>query len=398
MAQPERMGLSPQSWRKNEPDVRFGRKVLWLGVIALAAFLGWAYTSEIDQITRAPALVIPTSRTQIIQSSDGGVIEEMLVREGDRVKQGQVLVRIDRTKAQAAYFEARARTAGVSAAVSRLRAEVFNKAPEFDRIVADYPQFRENQLSLLRRRQSAIEEEISALNQQRSLVERELAMTEPLLKTGDVSMAEVLKLQRQLSEISAQVTNRRNRYFQDAQAELSKAEEELATFQQTAAQRKDLLDRTELYAPVSGIVKNVRFTTIGAVLRAGEEVLQIVPMGDDLIVEAKVRPADIAFLKPGLRATVKIDAYDFSIYGGLTGTITYISADTLSEDLKQGEQAYYRVQVKTEGREFSRRARDTLDIQPGMTATVEMLTGTNTILRYLLKPLIKTMDEALTER
>ncbi len=390
--------LTPQSWQMNEPDVRFGRKIIWLSLLGLFAFVVWAANSEIDQITRAPAQVIARSRTQIIQSSDGGVIEEMLVREGDEVKRGQVLVRIDRTKAQAAFLEARARAAGVSAAVSRLRAEVFNTKLQFEPLVADYPQFRANQLSLLARRQSAINEELDALLQQHRLVERELAMNEPLIKTGDVSMAEVLKLQRQLSEIFAQITNRRNRYFQDAQAELSKAEEELASLEQSAAQRKDLLDRTELSAPVRGIVKNVRFTTIGAVLRAGEEVLQIVPGGDDLVVEAKVKPSDIAFLKPGLGAMVKIDAYDFSIYGGLDGTVTYISADTLSEDLKQGEQAYYRVQVKTTGRQFSRRSNEQLDIQPGMTATVEIRTGMNTVLRYLVKPLIKTVDEALTER
>lgn len=398
-SQSGRPSLPEDVWHRSEPAMRSGRRVLWLVLLTVVAFVGWAAYAEIDQITRAPGLVIPSSRTQVIQSADGGVIEELPVREGDRVDRGQVLVRIDRTKAEAGYLEARARAAAVSAAVSRLRAEVFNeKTPTFASVVASYPHFKSNQLALLARRRSAISEEIDALSAQLRLAERELRMTEPLLKTGDVSMAEVLRLQRQVTEIVGQITNRRNKYFQDSQADLSKAEEDLASLEQAAAQRKDMLDRTEVRAPVKGVVKNVRFTTIGAVLRAGEEILQIVPVDDVLIVEAKVKPSDIAFVKPGLPATVKVDAYDSSIYGGLLGTVAYISADTLSEDLKQGEQAYYRVQVKTDGRQFTRRRDDHLDIQPGMTATVEITTGANTVLKYLAGPLIKTMQEAMTER
>lgn len=211
-------------------------------------------------------------------------------------------------------------------------------------------------------------------------------------------MAEVLRLQRQIADIDGQITNRRNKYFQDAQAEMTKAEEELAALLQAVAQREDQLGRTELHAPAKGIVKNVRVTTPGAVLRPGEEVLQIVPADDALIFEARVRPADIGFLKPGLPGTIKVDAYDFSIYGGLNGQVTYISADTLSEDLRQGEQPYYRVQLKAQGRSFSKRMDDRMDLQPGMTATVEIKTGTNTVLRYLAKPLIKNLQESLTER
>jgi adhesin transport system membrane fusion protein len=211
-------------------------------------------------------------------------------------------------------------------------------------------------------------------------------------------MAEVLRLQRQIADIDGQITNRRNKYFQDVQAEMTKAEEELAALLQALAQREDQLGRTELHAPAKGIVKNVRVTTPGAVLRPGEEVLQIVPGDDALIFEARVRPADIGFLKSGLPGTIKVDAFDFSIYGGLNGQVTYISADTLSEDLRQGEQPYYRVQLKAQGRSFSKRMDDRMDLQPGMTATVEIKTGTNTVLRYLAKPLIKNLQESLTER
>jgi adhesin transport system membrane fusion protein len=381
-----------------EPEVGGGRRIIWMTLMSVAAFVAWAAYAEVDQVTRAPAQVIPTSRTQVVQSADGGVIEEMLVRAGDEVERGQLLVRIDRTKVRAGYLEARARAAGVSAVVARLRAEVYNRPPEFDRIVADYPQFRANQIALLAKRRASFREEIAALEAQRRITERELRMTEPLLKTGDVSMADVLRLQRQIADIDGQITNRRNKYFQDAQTEMSKAEEDLATLMQALAQRKDQLERTELHAPAKGVVKNVRATTPGAVLRPGDEVLQIVPADDNLIFEARVKPVDIGFLKPGLSATIKVDAYDFGIYGGLDGKVSYISADTLSEDLRQGEQPYYRVQLQASGRTFSKRKDDRMDIQPGMTATVEIKTGTNTVLRYLAKPLIKTLQESLTER
>lgn len=381
-----------------DPPIGRGRPVIWMTLVAVAAFVGWAAYAEVDQLTRAPAQVIPTSRTQVVQSPEGGVVEEMLVRAGDEVERGQLLVRIDRAKVEAAYLEARARAAGVAAVVGRLRAEVFNRPPEFDDIVADYPQFRANQLALLDKRRASFREEIAALEKLRGITERELRMTEPLLKTGDVSTADVLRLQRQIADIDGQLTNRRNKYFQDAQAEMSKAEEDLATLMQALAQRRDQLERTELHAPARGIVKNVRVTTPGAVLRPGDEVLQIVPADDALVFEARVKPVDIGFLEPGLPATIKVDAYDFSIYGGLDGKVTYISADTLSEDLRQGEQPYYRVHLQAAGRSFSKHRDDRLDIQPGMTATVEIKTGSNTVLRYLVKPLIKTLEESLTER
>ena len=292
----------------------------------------------------------------------------------------------------------RAKSAGLTATVARLRAEVFGGEPEFPGMLGSYPQFRENQLVLFRKRKAAIDEEVSALQTLLGLARRELEMTEPLLKTGDVSRTEVLRLERQVAEIGSQITNKRNRYFQDAQAELSKALEDLAAVEQTMAQRITQVDQTELRAPLHGVVKNVRITTRGGVIRPGEEVMQIVPLEDDLLVEARVMPADIAFIKPGLSATVKIDAYDYTIYGDLPGKLVYISPDTLTEDLRQGEQPYYRVRVRTEGRRFSGRPNDDLEIQPGMTATVEIRTGTNTVLKYLTKPVVKTLSEALRER
>ncbi len=378
--------------------LRSSRMILWTTAVAVAAFTIWAYYAEIDQITRAPGSVIASQRSQLIQSQDGGLIEQLMVRDGDIVERDQVLVRLEKARSEASFLEARAKAVGLAATVARLRAEVFGGQPQFPPEVRNYPQFRDNQLSLFRKRQSAINEELEALEALAELAKRELDLTRPLLKTGDVSQTDVLRLERQWAEMRAQITNKRNRYFQDAQAELSKALEDLAAVEQTVAQRLTQVDQTELRAPVRGVVKNIRITTRGGVIRPGEEIMQIVPLEDDLLIEARVMPVDIAFIKPGLSATVKIDAYDYTIYGDLAGKLTYISADTLTEDLKQGEQPYYRVRVRTEGRRFSSRPDADLEIQPGMTATVEIRTGSNTVLNYLMKPVVKTLSQALRER
>ena len=379
-------------------DLRRSRMTLWTTALAMAVFVAWAHYAEIDQITRAPGQVIASQRSQVIQSQDGGIIEQLMVKDGDTVERGQTLVRLEKARSEASYLEARAKSAGLTATVARLRAEVFGGDPVFPAMLASYPQFRENQLVLFTKRKSAIDEEVAALETMLGLTRRELEMTEPLLKTGDVSRTEVLRLERQVAEIASQITNKRNRYFQDAQAELNKALEDLAGIEQTMAQRITQVEQTELRAPLHGVVKNVRITTRGGVIRPGEEVMQIVPLEDDLLVEARVMPADIAFIKPGLSATVKIDAYDYTIYGDLSGKLTYISADTLTEDLRQGEQPYYRVRVRTEGKRFSGRPNQDLEIQPGMTATVEIRTGSNTVLNYLTKPVVKTLSQALRER
>lgn len=374
------------------------RVMLWLILFILVIFMIWASVSNIDQVSRAQGQVIASSRTQVIQSSDGGVIEEMLVKEGDMVKKGQLLVKLDKTKVEASFLETRSRTAALEASLARLNAEMYNREPKFSKNLTNYPQFIQNQLMLLKKRKTAINEDLAALERMLILAKKELNISAPLLKTGDVSLTDVIKLQRQVADLESQITNKRNKYLQDIQAELSKTEEELSTAKQMLTQKQDQLDHSELSAPMAGIVKNVRITTLGGVIRPSEEVMQIVPLEDNLIIEAKVPPRDVAFLKLGLTTSIKIDAYDYTVYGSLKGKLTYISPDTLSEDLKQGELAYYRIQVKTDGKRFSGKPNEDLEIQPGMTATVEIKTGHNTILKYLIKPMIKTMSESLGER
>lgn len=375
-----------------------GRVLIWGSAMAIVGFLIWAAWAELDQITRANGQVIASSRNQVIQSPEGGVLAELPVREGAQVKRGQLLARFDKTKTEAGYLESAAKAAGLTAAVSRLNAEMFGGKPKFPPELDNYPEFRANQLALFNKRQSAVRDEISALEKSMKLIKEELEMNMPLLKTGDVSRADILRLQRQVADIEGQITNRRNRYLQECQTDLGKAQEDLAGIMQIVAQRKEQLEFTEVRSPMDGIVRNVRLTTLGGVAKPGEEIMQIVPVDDNLIIEAKVKPADIAFVKPGLPATVKLDAYDYSIYGTLKGEVTYISADTLNEDIRGNEQPYYRVQIKTSIRNLAGKNNERIDIQPGMTAVAEIKTGKKTVLRYLTKPITKTISESMEER
>ena len=372
--------------------------VIWISLLALICFLVWASQAELEQITRAPGQIIASGRTQVIQASDGGVLQALLVKEGDTVERGQVLALLDRQKLHAAYQETRSRELALRATVARLNAEIVGNEPAFPADTEGYPQFRANQLALLQKRRASINEETASLRKLLELAQRELAMTAPLVSTGDVSQADVLKLERQVADLQAQITNRQNKYMQDTQADLSRAEEELAGVQQMLAQRADLLSRTELRAPMRGVVKNIRMTTIGGTLKPTEELMQIVPIENELMVEARIRPTDIAFIHTGQTASVKIDAYDYTLYGWLEGKVSYLSPDTLTEDLKQGEQAYYRLQVRADDKSFARNTKQAIQLQPGMTVTVEIKTGKNTVLRYLAKPIVKTMREAMVEK
>lgn len=381
-------------------QLKFGtsRMLIWGSALAIVGFVMWANWAELDQITRASGQVISSSRNQVIQVMEGGVLSELPVREGSAVKRGQLLARFDHTKAEASYLESAAKAAALKATVARLNAEIFGGTPSFPKELAKYPDFRANQLALFAKRQGALREEVSSLEKAEALIKEELEMNLPLVQAGDVSRAEIIKLQRQLVDVRSQITNKRNKYLQDCQAELVKAEEDLAGVQQIVTQRKEQLSFTEVLSPMDGIVRNVRLTTLGGVAKPGEEIMQIVPADEDLIIEAKVKPAEIAFVKPGLASTIKLDAYDYSIYGVLHGEVSYISADTLTETIQGTEQSYYRVQIKTTGKGLVNKQNEPILIQPGMTAMVEVKTGKKSVLRYLTKPITKTLSESLGER
>lgn len=379
-------------------DVKWGsRLLLWTALLSVVGFVAWSRWASIDQVTRTQGQVIVSSRNQVVQSPDGGVLEHMWVAEGDTVKRGQPLFRFEQARARAGFQDSAGKVAALRAVVARLQAEVYETRPRFIGL-EDFPELRANQEALLRRRQAAIREDISALEESLKLVQSELDLNLPLVAQGDVSRAEVIKLQRQVADIRAQITNRRNKYFQDAQAELAKAQEELDSAQQLMAQRQEQMAYTEITSPMDGVVRNVRLTTRGGVARPGDEILQIVPLDEGLVVETRVRPADIAFIKLGLPVTVKLDAYDFSIYGSLQGEVSYVSADTLTEDTRDGATPYYRVQVKILSHNLSSRDQQPLDIQPGMTAVAEIRTGSHTVWQFLTKPITKTLAESFQER
>jgi adhesin transport system membrane fusion protein len=373
-------------------------RLVWAAAAVVLGFLGWASWAHLDQITRGSGQLIASSYTQVLQAVDGGTLHTLDVKEGDSVKRGQLLAKLDGVKAQSSFQETAARAAALSANMARLRAEVFGGDLRFGPEVAGYPEFVGNQRILFAKRQSAIREEVAALQASLTLARQELDMNLPLLKTGDVSQADVLRLKRQVADLQGQITNRGNKYMQDSQAELSKAEEDLAGVNQVLAQRKDQLGNTRLLSPVDGIVKNVRVTSLGAVLKPGEELLSIVPGGDELVVETKIRPADIAYLKTGLPAMVKFDAWDYAIHGGFEGQVSYISADTLREDTRQGEQTYYRVKITLNQNTWVSHKGNTIRLQPGMTAQVDIKTGTQSVLEYLTKPITKTLSESMGER
>lgn len=389
---------SKKERRRLNKELRGSRWVLWATFIALASFFTWANFSEIDQITRAPGSVIPSSNVQLIQSKDGGVLQKLPVGVGEIVEQGQIIAQFEATSAEADYQEAKVQVASLSAAMSRLTAELFGTEPEFSAITSAFPHFVTSQKLLFERRQSAKREEIANLDAILALVREEILMNEPLVARGDVSKTEILRLQREEAELVAQRGKINNEYFQSTQAEYNETEEEFERVSQLLIQRKQQLDATTLDAPVKGIVKSIRLTTVGGVIRPGEDVLEIVPLEDDLLIEAKVAPQDIGFLKVGLDVSVKIEAYDYTIYGDLDGVLSYISADTLEENTQGNDVPFYRVHIRTQGRKFSGRPDADLQILPGMTATVEVKTGKNTVLSYLLKPIVKTLRESMGER
>lgn len=374
------------------------RQIILLAAFTFAGLLAWASVAEIDQVSRASGRVIPSGRVQIVQSTDGGVIEAINVREGDRVRKGQVLVILDRVRLEAAVDAGKAKVASLKTAKARIEAELFDRTLVFPDDVKDFPEFMANQQQLFAKRRTAHIQDIAALNRMLRLVRQELSMNQPLLEFGDVSRSEVLRLERSVADIEGQIATRENKYLQDLQAEYAKVEIELVTAEQSLTQGLAALADTQLEAPTDGIVKNVRLTTIGAVLRPSDEVLQIVPTGEELVVEAKVSPGDIAYVRQGQPASVRFDAYDSSIFGSAEGHVGYISPDTLTEQNASGEQVFYRVHISVDTSTMRPRADERIEIQPGMTATAEILTGHNTILKYLLKPIIKTVDQSFGER
>ncbi len=371
---------------------------LWVCMLGFSGLVGWASVARVDQVTRVQGQVIAAGRTQQIQSTDGGVIAQLLVKEGQSVTAGQKLAVLETKRAQVAVNDSQSRVAALMAARTRLYAEMQQQPLVFSSDLQAYPEYLQNQRALYQRRKQAIDEEIAALKRLLKLARDELAMNEKIFSFGDVSQADILRLQRQVADLDAQIVNRQNRYFEEAQQELTKVQEELDTQTEQLRDREQVLSHTELVAPVDGLVKNISVHTLGGVLRQAETLMELVPTNSQLIVEVKISPADIAYVQMGQSALIKLDAYDYSIFGSLHGKVTYISPDTLREDTPQGAAYSYRAHIQVTPPDPKDTRSSQIMIRPGMTASVEIKSRDRTVLSYLTKPIVKTWDESLGER
>jgi len=384
--------------------------LVFLSIVLMAAVVGafvwWAAASELEEVTRGQGRVVPSSKEQVIQSLDPGVLTEMLVREGDSVEKDQPLLRIDDTRATALLRELQAKTHALAAAAARARAEAYGGKPEFPAEARASPELIRRETEAFNARRRALDDSVEALRRGMTLLDREIEITEPMVGRGLVSEVELLRLKRQRNDLALQLSDRQNKFRTDAAADLIKFEAELSQARETLVARADAAERTEIRSPMKGTVKSIRVSTIGGVVQAGQEIMTIVPTEDTLVIEAYVRPADVAFIHPGQKAVVKISAYDYAIYGGLDGTVENISPDTLRDERRAGTpvadvadeaNSYYRVLVRTTSNALTTPNGQVLPIIPGMTASVEMLTGRKTVLQYLVKPLNRA-SEALRER
>ncbi|MBS7457399.1 HlyD family efflux transporter periplasmic adaptor subunit [Coralloluteibacterium stylophorae] len=365
------------------------RPVLWASLFAVVIAVAWAAWAELDEVTRGDGQVVPFSRVQIIQSLEGGILDRLLVAEGDVVTAGQPLVQLDAVRFRTGFGEARARARALQAAVARLEAEVRGaEAIEFPGTIEEDDPVIASETSLFRARRARLNEAVAALEQEIALARRQLALIEPLVARRSVSEVEQLKLRQQIAAKTGELTEMRNAYMQEAYGELVQRQSELAAELQVLEQRRDQLDRTRLISPVNGRVNAVHISTRGGVVQPGEAIMEITPGDDQLLVEARIRPKDVAFIAPGMPARVKITAYDYTIYGDLPATVEQISADTIEEETPRGKEAFYRILVRTERAHLVRGGNE-LPIRPGMVAEVDVISGQRSVLSYLLRPLLR---------
>lgn len=413
-------------------------------LIACAALFGifitWAYLAELDEVTRGSGKVIPSSKTQIVQSLEGGIVKKIDVREGDTVKKGQILLTIDDTGFSSDLGELKAKELSLIAQVNRLQTEAGNPAAEavtFDEELRNAPDVIRNEEKLFMIRKSALKNQVNVLKdrlEQRKLelaelhesrkryqdgltiAQKEFKMKEPLAKRGIISRTDLLRLEREISDLRGQlatieqsiprveasvreaerlIEEQKLSFRQTAQAELNTKLADLSVVRQSLTAAQDRVVRADIRSPVDGIINKLHVNTLGGVVRAGEPLAEITPLEDSLFVEVRINPRDIAFISPNQKALVKISAYDFTIYGGLDGKVELISPDSITD--QENKESYYLVTVKT-NESALRRGDKLLPIIPGMVAQVDVITGKKSVLDYILKPIIKAQQEALHER
>ena len=327
----------------------------------------------------------------------------MFVREGSVVEKNQVLLRIDDARSGAVYREAQEKYLSLSALAARLKAEAYGTDLVFPPELKANPALMQQELQAFNARKRSLTQSLHALDTSLAAVTRELTITEPMVRQGVMSEVELLRLKRQQSDLMGQRAERQNRYLTDANNELTRVSSELSQTKESASAREDAFRRTTIRSPMKGIVKNVQITTVGGVVQAGQPILEIVPTEDEMLVEAYVKPSEVAFLKVGQEAVVKLTAYDFNKYGGLDGVLEHLSPDTLRDERQKKpgnpvelEEGLYRILVRVKE---SPELRNGLQLtpSPGMTASVEIQTGHKTVLEYIFRPL-QNVSQALRER
>jgi membrane fusion protein, adhesin transport system len=387
-------------------------------VVVAALLLLWAALAHVDEVTRGDARVIPSRQLQVVQSLDGGIVSEILVREGQVVEAGQLLLRVEETRAAAGVRESAATGITLRARAARLRALAEGKpfeppkAADDDerRVVEEERRIYASRLSELQTQLAVVRQQIAQRQQEQNeaqakrtaaqrsleLAQQELAQTKPLLASGAVSQVDILRLERDITKARGETEGATAQeaeltFRNEARVELAEATGKLNALTENAVGLADKVAKSQIKSPVRGRVQRLLANTVGGVVQPGKDIVEIVPLDDTLVLEARVHPKDIAFIRPEQKATVKFSAYDFSIYGGLEAKVENISPDTVVDE--KGN-AFYLVRVRTAKAGFN----DALPIIPGMTAEVDVLTGNKSVLSYLLKPVLKVRDGALRER
>ncbi len=373
------------------------RLILWIMIAAVAVFIVWAYFAKLNEVAVGEGKVTPASRGQIIQNLEGGILSELDVHEGDIVEEGQKLATLDPAKARANVEESLAKIVALKARAARLEAEMDNRDdvtfPDSIKKNTDVIN-RERELFFTNRQ--AFQSNVMNLTEQQKLAENEVKIAQPLLKTGAASEVEVLRLQQKAAEISSRLVATRSEYYVALRADYAKTMADLEPLLKTQEGLSDQLTRTVIRSPARGIVKDIRVTTIGGIVSPGGILMEIVPLGDQLLIEARLSPRDIAFIHPGQEAEVKITAYDSAIYGTLPAKVVMVSPDSIQDDVDK-KINYYRAYVLTENSYLTTKDGKQHPIMPGMVAMTEIRTGEKTVLSYLLKPLNRA-GEALRER
>jgi adhesin transport system membrane fusion protein len=380
-----------------------GRGLLYVVIFTILIAFVWAYYFELDEITKGQGKVIPSSREQVIQARDMGTIVEIAVDEGQLVERDQMLVKIDPTRMEAGYNEVHEKWVALVAVEARLKAESLGISLVFPDSIKTEKSVMAREREIYHSRLKAMQDSVASLSKSLGLVQKEIAMTEPMVEQGVVSNVELFRLRRQESDIQNQLSDRQNRFRTEAANELTRVSSELAQTHQNSIAKHDVMVQTVIKSPMAGVVKNIRTTTIGAVVQAGQDIMEIVPADDELLVEAFIKPADVAFVHIDQRAMVKFTAYDFAKFGGIEGSIVHVSPDTLKDERQQKpgnpvamEEGHYRVIVKLDRSDINYHG-EKMPIIAGMVTTVDIRTGNKTVLEYLLRPL-QRVSEAMTEK